>query len=86
MASQPSEPLIVRVVRPLSFDEALDAARAAWRLGYGVNLRTVLVRDGLEADGLVERYEVTLLESSPLAAGDSEDDTWGVGRQTGFEA
>lgn len=86
MASQSSEPLIVRVVRPLSFDEALGAARAAWQLGYGVKLRTVLVRDGLEADGLVERYEVTLLESSPLAPGDSEDDTWGAGRQTGFEA
>ncbi|MFF4901596.1 hypothetical protein [Streptomyces sp. NPDC001068] len=70
-------PQIVRVVRPDGFDKALEAARGAWALDYGVVLRTVLVRDGLEPAGLVERYEVVVLDRPPVVEGESEDGTWG---------
>ncbi|WP_055527261.1 hypothetical protein [Streptomyces graminilatus] len=66
------------MVRPGDFDKALEAAKGAWALNYGVLLRTVLVRDSLEEDSLVERYEVVVLERPPLVEGESEDDTWKV--------
>ncbi|MGW6008692.1 hypothetical protein [Streptomyces sp. NPDC055210] len=70
-------PEVIRVIRPLDFEKALEAAKAAWALDYGVSLRTVLVRDSLESDSFVERYEVTVFEQPPLVDGESEDATWG---------
>ncbi|GAA3854424.1 hypothetical protein GCM10023084_05770 [Streptomyces lacrimifluminis] len=73
--SQPEQ--VVRVLRPLAFDEALEAAKSAWHLNYGVALRTVLVRDSLDENALIERYEVTVFDRSPLVEGESDDSTWG---------
>jgi hypothetical protein len=72
------DPDIIRVVRPVDFETALEAAKGAWALDYGVVLRSVLVRDSLEEDSLVERYEVVVLDRPPLVEGESEDGTWGA--------
>ncbi|MEU8934463.1 hypothetical protein AB0D30_31850 [Streptomyces sp. NPDC048409] len=65
------------MIRPLDFDEALEAAKSAWRLDYGVVLRTVLVRDSLDDQAVIEKYEVTVLDRPPLVDGESDDETWG---------
>ncbi|MFJ5638798.1 hypothetical protein [Streptomyces sp. NPDC093223] len=65
------------MIRPLDFDEALEAAKSAWRLDYGVVLRTVLVRDSRDDQAVIEKYEVTVLDRPPLVDGESDDETWG---------
>lgn len=89
MSNEVSKPEVVRVIRPIDFDKALEVAKAASLLEYGVVLRTVLVRDGLEdddpeGDSYIERYEVIVLDQSPIVEGDSEDAQWGPGRPDAF--
>jgi hypothetical protein len=48
-----------------SIEEVAEHLRAAHRLGLGVRVRSYLETDE-EDDGLVERWEVELLTSSPV--------------------
>jgi len=67
-------PAVLKEIYPSTFEEAMEAVKAARTLGLGVQFKNRWERDTDGVDSFVEGFEVILYEDMLLAVDEEDED------------